>query len=206
MVITKIGLYVITDSRFGWSHEELVEMSLKAGVRFIQFREKKLPTRRMYEIAKRIREITKEYSATFIVNDRVDLAISVDADGVHIGQDDLPIEVVRDIFDGLIGVSTHSVEEAKRSERFADYISVGPVFKTKTKEDAKDPVGVETLRDVVKSVSKPVVAIGSINRHNIVDVLKTGVSGVAVISAIANSKDPERSARELLEIISRWNL
>jgi thiamine-phosphate pyrophosphorylase len=200
----KIGLYFITSSDFGWSHEELAEMVLKAGVKFIQFREKAMNAKQMYEIAKRIRKLTYDYSATFIVNDRVDLALAVEADGVHIGQDDLPLEVVRDIFDGMIGISTHNVEEAKKAEPLADYISAGPVFRTTTKRDAKEPIGIEGVKAIVKAVSKPVVAIGGINKHNIVEVLKTGVSGVAVVSAIANSPNPEESAKELLEIVRKF--
>jgi len=200
----KIGLYFITSSDFGWSHEELAEMALKAGVKFIQFREKAMSTKRMFEIAKKIRKLTYDYSATFIVNDRVDLALAVEADGVHIGQDDLPLEVVRDIFDGIVGISTHNVEEAKEAEPFADYISAGPVFRTTTKRDAKEPIGVEGVKAIVKAVSKPVVAIGGINKYNIAEVLKTGVSGVAVVSAIANSPNPEESAKELLEIVRKF--
>lgn len=198
-----IGLYVITTSEFGRSHEELAELALKAGVGFIQFREKGMSVRRMYEIAKKLRTLTSEYSATFIVNDRVDLALAVDADGVHLGQDDIPFEVVGDFFDGILGVSTHSVEEAKRAERYADYVSAGPVFRTDVKRDLK-PIGLEGLRKIVLEVGKPVVAIGGINRDNVEDVLKVGVKGVAVISAVAKSKNPERAAREILEIVKRY--
>ncbi len=200
----KIGLYFITTSEFGKRHEELAESVLKAGVRFVQFREKRMSCRDMYEIAKRLRILTREYSARFVVNDRVDLALAVDADGVHLGQDDFPYEIVRDIFDGIVGVSTHNVEEAKRAEMYADYVSAGPVFRTKTKRDAREPIGIEGLKRIVSAVSKPVVAIGGINESNIEEVLKTGVSGVAVISAIANSENPEKSARRLLEIVKRY--
>jgi|GEM_PF-422741 len=202
--IMKLDLYFITDSGFGRKHEDLAEIALKAGIRIIQFREKKMSTRNMFFTAKKIRKLTREYGATFIVNDRVDLALAVDADGVHIGQDDLPVEAVRDIFNGIIGVSTHNVEEAKNAEKYADYISAGPVFYTKTKRDAGKPIGIDGLRRIVESVRIPVVAIGGINRENILDVLKTGVEGVAVISAIACSKDPENAARELLDIVLRF--
>ncbi|WP_457550512.1 thiamine phosphate synthase [Archaeoglobus sp.] len=199
-----IGLYFITSSDFGRTHEELAEAVLKAGVKFIQFREKETSVRKMFEVAKRIRKLTWEYSATFVVNDRVDLALAVEADGVHLGQDDFPYEVVREIFDGIVGVSTHSVDEAKKAEKYVDYISVGPIFRTVTKKDAKDPIGLEGLRIIVSSVKKPVVAIGGINKSNIEDVLKTGVKGVAVISAVANSQNPEKSAKELLEIVKKY--
>ena len=198
------GVYFITSSEFGWTHEELAKMALEAGVRIIQFREKNMSTKRMFEIARRLRKMTDEYGATFIVNDRVDLALAVGADGVHVGQDDLPAEVVREIFDGIIGVSAHTVDEAKRAERFADYLGVGPVFGTKTKKDAKEPIGVEGLREIVLSVSIPVVAIGGINRNNVLEVLKAGVAGVAVISAIAGAKDPKEEAKRLVEIVESY--
>jgi len=200
----RFGVYFITSSEFGWTHEELAKMTLEAGVRIIQFREKKMSTKRMFEIARRLRKMTEEYDATFIVNDRVDLALAVGADGVHVGQDDLPVEVVREIFDGIIGVSAHTVDEAKRAERFADYLGVGPVFGTKTKKDAREPIGVEGLRKIVRSVSIPVVAIGGINRSNVLEVLKTGVVGVAVISAIAGAKDPKEEAKRLVEIVKGY--
>ncbi|ADB57866.1 thiamine phosphate synthase [Archaeoglobus profundus] len=200
----KIGLYFITSSEFSRTHEELAEAVLRVGVRFIQFREKNMSARQMFSVAKNLRKLTWEYSATLIVNDRVDLALAVEADGVHLGQDDLPFEVVKDIFDGIVGVSTHSVDEAKKAERYIDYISAGPVFRTTTKKNAKEPIGLEGLRRIVSSVKKPVVAIGGINKFNIEDVLKTGVKGVAVISAIANSQNPEKSAKELLEIVKRY--
>ncbi len=200
----RFDVYFITDSNFGWTHEELAEMVLRAGIKVVQFREKKMSTKQMFETAKRLRKLTEDYGATLIINDRVDLALAVDADGVHIGQDDLPAEVVREIFDGIVGVSAHTVEEAKRVEKYADYLGVGPVFATKTKKDAKEPIGVEGLRKIVEAVKVPVVAIGGINRKNIEKVLEVGVSGVAVISAIANAENPEKEARMLLEIVKRY--
>ncbi len=200
----KFDVYFITDSNFGWTHEQLAEMALRAGIRVIQFREKKMSVKSMFETAKRLRKLTEDYGATFIVNDRVDLALAVDADGIHVGQEDLPVEVVREIFDGIVGVSAHTVEEAKRAEKYADYLGVGPVFATKTKKDAKEPIGVEGLKKIVEAVRVPVVAIGGINRKNIERVLKVGVSGVAVISAIAGAKNPEEEARKLLEIARKY--
>ncbi|KUJ93368.1 MAG: Thiamine-phosphate synthase [Archaeoglobus fulgidus] len=199
-----LSVYFITDSEFGRTHEEIAEMALRAGVRAIQFREKKLSTKRMYEIGKRLRALTRDYDALFFVNDRIDVALAVDADGVHIGQDDMPAFAAREIFPGYIGVSAGNVEEAKKDERFADYLGVGPVFPTKTKEDAGEAIGIEGLRRIVESVSVPVVAIGSINKQNAIEVLKTGVAGIAVISAIAAADDPERAARELVELVRRF--
>lgn len=197
-------VYLITDAGFGYKHEELAEMALKAGVRVIQFREKKLSTRKMFEIGKRLRKLTREYDALLFVNDRIDVALAVDADGVHIGQEDMPAEVARDIFPGYVGVSAKNLKEAKKDEKYADYLGVGPVFPTKTKEDAGEAIGVEGLRAIVENVSVPVVAIGSINKDNAIEVLKAGAVGIAVISAIAAAENPEEAARELLEIVRRF--
>jgi len=200
----KFDVYFITDSNFGWTHEQLAEMALKAGVRVIQFREKKMSTKQMFEIAKKLRKLTEDYDAILIINDHVDLALAVGADGVHVGQEDLPAEAVKEIFDGIVGVSAHTVEEAKKAERYADYLGAGPVFATKTKKDAKEPIGIEGLRKIVQAVDIPVVAIGSINRDNVLEVLKTGVAGVAVISAIAGAENPEEEAKKLLEIVRNY--
>ena len=197
-------VYFITDSNFGWTHEQLAEMVLRAGIRVIQFREKNMSTREMFEVAKRLRKITEEYDATLIINDRVDLALAVGADGVHLGQEDLPVEAVRDIFDGIIGVSVHNVEEAKKAKDFADYLGAGPVYATKTKKDAKKPIGIEGLKKIVEEVSIPVVAIGGINKNNVIEVLKTGVDAIAVISAIASAENPEEEAKTLLDIVRKF--
>lgn len=199
-----LSVYFITDAGFGKSHECLVELALKAGVMAIQFREKKLGTRKMYEIGKRLRALTNEYGALLFVNDRIDIALAIDADGVHIGQEDIPAEIAREVFSGYIGVSAGSVYEAKKDEKFADYLGVGPVFPTKTKSDAGEAIGVEGLKRIVESVKIPVVAIGSINKNNALEVLKVGVAGIAVISAIAAAEDPEAAARELVELVSKF--
>jgi len=199
-----LDVYFITDSGFGYSHEELAEMALKAGIRIIQFREKKMSTKKMYEIGKNLRKLTTDYDALLFVNDRIDVALAVDADGIHIGQDDMPAEIAREIFSGYIGVSARNLEEAKKDEKYADYLGVGPVFPTKTKEDAGEAIGVSKLKEIVDNVSVPVVAIGSINKENAVEVLKAGADGIAVISAIAAAENPEKAARELLEIVKKF--
>jgi len=196
-----LSLYFITDSNFGFSHEELAEMALKAGVRTIQFREKRMSTKDMYETAKRIRKLTEDYSALFIVNDRLDIALATNADGLHVGQDDLPAWIVRELADLIVGVSVSNVDEALEAERYADYLGAGPVFQTSTKEDAGMAIGIGGLEEIVKAVKIPVVAIGGIDRSNAEMVLETGCSGIAVISAIAASKNPRKRAEELLEII-----
>ncbi len=198
-MLEKMRVYFITDSRFG-KHEELVEKALRGGVRTIQLREKNKPAREIYEIARKLRRLTNDYDALLIINDRVDIAMAMDADGVHVGQEDLPAAAIREYFDGIIGVSAHTVEEALKAEIHADYLGVGPVFKTATKEDAKEPIGIEGLREIVQSVKIPVVGIGGINRENALQVLECGVAGIAVVSAIA-AGNVEVAAKELVELV-----
>ncbi len=201
-----LGVYFITDSGFGRSHAELAEMVLEAGVRIIQFREKRMSTREMLENARKIRKLTEDYGAIFIVNDRLDIALASYADGVHVGQDDMPARVVREIAgDIILGVSVRNVEEAVAAERDgADYLGAGPVFTTTTKDDAGNAIGISELAEIVKVVEIPVVAIGGIDHSNAPSALETGCAGIAVISAIAASSDPKRSAEELLEIVRRF--
>lgn len=198
-MLEKMAVYFITDSRFG-RHEELAEKALKGGVRTIQLREKSMPAKEIYEIARKLRRLTNDYDALLIINDRLDIAMAVDADGVHVGQSDLPAEAIRRYFNGIVGVSAHTVEEALKAEIHADYLGVGPVFKTTTKEDAKEPIGLEGLRQIVQSVKIPVVGIGGISRENAPQVLGCGVAGLAVVSAIA-AKNVELAARELVELV-----
>ena len=196
------GLYVITSSDFGWKHEEVAEMALKAGARIIQFREKRMNGRDLYETAKRIRKLCNDYGAIFIVNDRLDIAILSEADGVHVGKEDPPAERIREVFDGIIGVSVDNVKEAKEAEKYADYVGAGSVFPTKTKPDAKEVIGLEGLRRIKEAVKIPVVAIGGINRENIEEVAKIA-DAVAVVSAVAASTNPYEAAKELLEILRK---
>jgi len=199
--IDDIGLYVITSGK-KWKHEEVAEAALKAGVEIIQYREKEAPARVMVEEAKRIRKLCDEYKATLIVNDRIDVAMACDADGVHVGQDDIPAEIVAEIFDGVIGVSVKTVEQAKKVEKYADYLGAGSAFPTGTKES--EVIGLNGIRKIVEATSVPVVAIGGINKENVVEVLKTGVTGVAVVSAVSMADNPEKAAKELLELIKSF--
>lgn len=192
-------VYFITSNEFGYTHEEITESALKAGIKFIQLREKRMSSRELLKTAINIRKLCDEYGSTFIVNDRVDIALCSNADGVHVGQDDIPAEDVRKIFRGIIGVSANNLDQALASQKYADYIGVGPVFPTLTKKDAKNPVGLNGLRNIVESVKIPVFAIGSITYENVTEVLRTGVDGVAVISAIAGSKEPEKEAKKIIK-------
>lgn len=191
------GVYFITDSKYG-KHEEMAKRVLELGVRIIQLREKKMKDRDLLFTAKRLRELTESYDALLLINDRIDIAISCDADGVHLGQEDLPLDFAREIFDGLIGISVHSAEEAKRAKK-ADYLGAGPVFRTMTKEDAKEPIGVEELRKIVSATDLPVFAIGGISFDNVKSVLETGVSGVAVVSALVDDR-----AKDFIDLVNKY--
>ncbi|MFW6127662.1 MAG: thiamine phosphate synthase [Halobacteriota archaeon] len=194
-------VYFITSRDFGRSHEEIAELALKAGVKTIQFRDKNMNGREMLRTAMKLKKWCDEFGATFIVNDRIDVALLCKADGVHVGQEDIPAHEARRIFKGIVGVSVHNVEEAVEAEKYADYVGAGPVFATSTKKDARTPIGLKGLKEIVDAVSIPVVAIGSINSKNISDVLEVRVDGFAVISAIAAAKEPAEATKGLLDAI-----
>ncbi len=180
------GLCFITDGKVSaLTAEQAVMAALKSGARWIQYREKEKTRREMYFEALRLRELTTKSGAVFVVNDHADIALAVDADGVHLGQEDLPLREVRGIMGRkIIGISTHSVAEAVEAELGgADYIGFGPVFRTATK-DAGEPKGVEMLREIRMHVSVPVVAIGGITLENLAPVRGAGADAVAVASAI----------------------
>lgn len=187
-------LYCITAEKLsrGRSNIQVVREMLAAGIRIIQYREKEKSMMARYQECEEIRKLTREYGAAFIINDHVDLALAVEADGVHIGQEDLPIEVVRSLAGDelLIGVSTHSPEEAEDAvRRGADYIAIGPIFRTTTKENAGEPVGLEYLEYVAKNVDIPLVAIGGITEENILDVYRAGARCISLVSEIVGAED-----------------
>jgi len=187
------NLYLVTDRRQVGDKSLLkaVEEALKGGVRAVQLREKDLRTRELLKLAYEMRELTLHFDSRLFINDRVDIAIAVDADGVHLGQKSIPPYAVRRFAAGLIiGVSTHSVEEALRAERDgADFITVGPVYHTPSKAGMGEPLGLESLRRMVGEVSVPVFAIGGVKCENIREVMGTGAAGVAMISGILATKD-----------------
>jgi len=197
------GMCFITDRKAcKLSLEEMTLKVLSAGVKWIQYREKEISRREIYEESIRLRKITKEFNAVFIVNDHADIALAVDADGVHLGQDDLPLKEARKIMgsDRIIGISTHSLEQAMDAEEGgADYIGFGPVFHTITK-DAGIPKGIDMLKEVKRQIHIPVVAIGGINLENIRSVLSSGADAVAVASAILKG-DIEENVKRFIDII-----
>lgn len=199
-------IYAITDSNLslGRPVEEVVGALLSAGVKIIQYREKKKKAGEMLRECEALRRMTADAGAFFIVNDHVDIAMLVKADGVHVGQDDLPVAKVRELVgnDCAIGLSTHSPEQAAAAIRDgADYIGVGPLYATRTKEDVCEPVGLEYLEHVVKTHSVPFVAIGGIKRHNIADVAARGAKCCCLVSELVGAPDIAARVAEVRRIM-----
>jgi len=202
------GLYLITDGRSARSGPAALlgamEKALEGGVRFVQLREKELPAKEFLRLARALRELTASFGARLIVNDRVDVAILSDADGVHLGGRSVSATDARILLgpEKLIGVSTHSYEEALDArEDGADFITLGPVFATPSKAAWGDPVGVGLLEKVAASLSIPVYAIGGINPERVKHVLAAGASGVAVISAVLGRSDVKEGAHEMVSAL-----
>ncbi|NOZ25590.1 MAG: thiamine phosphate synthase [Nitrospirae bacterium] len=185
---------------------EGIEAALRGGVKAIQLREKDLTVRDLHSTACRLRDLTARYGARLFVNDRVDVALSVGADGVHLGGRSIPLRAVRKIAEEklLIGVSTHSIEEAVEAERYgADFITFGPVYETPSKRAYGPPVGVERLEAAAAKVSIPVFALGGVRLERIPELLKAGAAGVALISAILSSYDVEGEAARFVRALDR---
>jgi thiamine-phosphate pyrophosphorylase len=194
-------LYAVTDRH--WldkrSLKEVVKESLDGGVTFVQLREKTLEDDKFLEEAKELKQLCKEYNVPFVINDNVDIAIAMDADGVHVGQSDMEAGNVREKLgpDKIIGVSAQTVEQAVLAEqRGADYLGVGAVFPTGSKDDAVE-VSHETLKAICEAVSIPVIAIGGISVGNVKELAGSGIVGIAVISAIYAAEDIKKAAEEL---------
>lgn len=197
----KLLLYAVTDRH--WLGEETlydqVKKALDGGATFVQLREKNLDREVFLAEAKEIQKLCKEYGVPFVVNDEVSIAKDIDADGVHVGQSDMEAMDVRKILgpDKIIGVSAQTVEQAIIAEKHgADYLGVGAVFTTGSKDDADD-VSHETLKAICEAVSIPVIAIGGITKDNVAELAGSGLCGVAVISAIFGQKDIQKATEEL---------
>lgn len=196
------GLYVITDTtlREGRTHADIARAALEGGARIIQMRDKNASDRDFYAQALILRQITAEAGALFVVNDRVDIAAAVRADGVNVGQSDLPVSAVRDVvgFRILVGVSVDDLRQARQAEMDgASYVGFGPVFPTATKPDTGPVTGLDTLRQACRLLDAPVVAIGGINRDNIRAVAECGAACAAVVSAVVCAEDMAAAAAEL---------
>lgn len=194
-------LYAVTDRSWlnGSTLYEQVEEALKGGVTFVQLREKNLDDTAFLQEAKEIKELCARFHVPFVINDNVDIAAEIDADGVHVGQSDMEAGDVRKKLgpDKIIGVSAQTVEQALRAQAHgADYLGVGAVFPTGSKADAVE-VSHDTVREICRAVDIPVIAIGGITRENVIELKGTGICGIAVISAIFGQQDIEEAARTL---------
>ena len=198
------SVYLVTDRRNKTDEEflNIIEEAIKGGTTIVQLREKTASTKEFYELALRVKEITSRYGVPLLINDRIDIALAVDSEGVHIGQDDMPADIAREIIgeDKILGVSASTVEEAKKADiDSADYIGSGAVFPTATKDDA-DSVSKEELKEIVDSIDIPVVAIGGITVENANTLKGSGIAGFSVVSAIMSAEDPKEASRKLKEI------
>ena len=208
-MMKKIGkLHILTDtvlqSRF--SHMEITRLAIVGGADTIQYRQKSGSTREMIEIARNMKRLCSEADVTFIVNDRLDVAIAAEADGVHLGQEDFPIPMARELLgEGrIIGGSAATLDEARKClSEGADYVGFGPVYPTSSKDDAGPVSGIDILKQVVEIIPVPIIAIGGVGAENIPDVMRAGAHGIAVISAVCCQDDPEKATRSLYQALNK---
>ncbi len=194
-LLKQSNYYYITDENLEIPLKEQVEMAVSQGVKIVQYRNKKATGRILFEEASRISEVCKD-RALFIVNDRVDVAMAVDADGVHLGQDDLPYRVVRELVaDKILGVSTHSIDQAIQAQDMADYIGIGPVHSTDTKQDKWDELGIQGAMDIADSVDVPTAAIGGIEYQDLKPLSKS-FDMVCAISSVTQYGDPSENIKK----------
>lgn len=202
--LTDKKLYLITSSDKFESDDaflDAIASALKGGVDILQLREKTMPANKIFELGKKIKQLCLQYDTTFIINDRIDLALLLEADGVHLGQDDLDVKSAREILgdNAIVGISTHAPEQAlKAVEDGADYIGIGPVFSTPTKP-GRIPVGLEYVKWASENIEIPAFAIGGINEDNFQQVLDAGAKRIAVVRAIINAESPQTVAEKILE-------
>jgi thiamine-phosphate pyrophosphorylase len=200
-----LRVYVITTNvpQLGRTHEDVAAAALTGGARIIQFRDKEISDEEFTAIARRIQHLTRKHNALLIINDRVEIALAIGADGVHVGQHDLAFaEVKRLARPGvIIGVSaTNYAEAAALADSGADYLGVGPIFPTPSKADATPPIGLEELARICRQIRIPIVAIGGVTESNLPAIIKAGAAGAAVISAISSAPDMAAATAAMLEI------
>lgn len=199
-------MYVITDAGLsrGRSHIEVLRAAIAGGASRVQLRDKALTTRELVLEGQKLRSLTREMGALLVVNDRIDVALAVEANGVHVGPDDMPVALARKLIGTcrILGASAGTVAEAQAAQaEGADYLGVGSVYSTRTKADAGKPIGPDGLARIVASVSIPVVGIGGVDEVNVAEVIAAGAEGAAVISAVVAADDVEAAARRLAERI-----
>ncbi|MCR4403356.1 MAG: thiamine phosphate synthase [Firmicutes bacterium] len=206
-LLQSLKLYVVTDRDLakGRDEEEVVSLAIAGGATAVQFRAKNWDAGRMVEVGLRLRRITRDTGTLYIVNDRVDVAVAVDADGVHLGQEDFPVPLARKLLgpDKIVGLTVHNAQQAAEGEALgADYLGTAAVFPTDTKKYAAvAPLGLAGLAGIVQATRLPVVAIGGVSRSNAAQVIATGVAGIAVVSAVVAAEDIQAAARELRTIV-----
>ncbi len=200
-----LSLYLVTDNS---ENEEkflkTIQEDILGGVSVVQIREKTAETLEFYNLALKVKEITAKYNVPLIINDRVDVALAIDADGVHVGQSDMPCDITRKLIgeNKILGVSAATIEEAKKAEKDgADYIGTGAIFPTATKDDAPS-VTKKDLTDIANSINIPVVAIGGITIENAKELKDTGIAGLSVVSAIMSAENPKKASEKLLNIFN----
>jgi len=204
--IVDYSLYLVTDQKLCLGREliEVVMEAVAGGVCIVQIREKDSDTRDFFQLATAMKKSLEKTNVPLIINDRVDVAMAVDADGVHVGQTDLPCAVVRDMIgpEKILGVSINTFEQIDEVHKLnIDYLSLSPVFPTPTKPDTTPAFGIEGLKKARQMTSRPLMTIGGIDKTNLKDIVDTGIDGVAVVSAICSAPSPRMAARELAEII-----
>lgn len=202
-----LSLYLVTDRplSYGRDLEWIVLEAVKGGVTAVQLREKDCSTREFVELAIRLKQILKPYRTPLIINDRLDVALAADADGLHLGQSDMPYEIARKLlgYSRIIGLSVENMEQARTSNMLdVDYIGISPVFGTPTKTNTAPPFGLEGIKEVASFTNHPMVAIGGINLQNTADIIEAGATGIAVVSAICSAESPRLSANLLLEQVN----
>lgn len=201
-----LKLYLVTDRTLslGRSLEEVVALAVAGGVTMVQLREKEASTGEFVALAQRLKAVLKPLNIPLIINDRIDVALAVDADGVHIGQSDMPYEIARKLLgaDKIIGLSVENRSDLmKANELDVDYVGISPVFATTTKTDTAPAFGIDGLIEAVRLSMHPTVAIGGMNRETAPEVMQTGCNGIAVVSAISSANNPTLAASELRSIV-----
>ena len=202
------GLYLITDSKLTRKNAiEDVKAAINGGVKIVQYREKEASTKQMIKEAGEIRKICQKNNVLLIINDRIDVAIAVDADGVHLGKEDMPYKHARKLLgkSKIIGLSAHSVKDALQNQKLgADYTSIGPIYHTTTKIPARKPISLESVKQLKNKLKISFVAIGGINNSNIDDVLKAGAKNIAIISGIVAKNDVKGAVNKIIKTINSY--
>lgn len=203
-----LSLYLVTDRTLslGRSLEDVVEEAVKGGVTMVQLREKDCSSADFYELAINLKKLLAPYKVPLIINDRLDIALASDAEGLHIGQSDLPYSVARKLMgsDKIIGLSVENIEDVIEANNLdVDYIGISPVFDTNTKSDTAKALGLSGVKEISKLSIHPSVGIGGINQSNVKDIITAGADGISVVSAIMSADDPKASAETLIKIIKQ---